>query len=96
MAHSTIKDILGGDWFCHLLHSFKNRSDIMKMGTVARLAGFHTKDLGWLNGYNNGLPKEFEKCQSQGHETEGKEIGNCASYSYCPICNIEWRIDSSG
>jgi len=70
---------------------------MITMETVAKMAGFKTiKDLGWLNGYNNGLPKEYEKCVSQEYEVFGRKIGNCAYEYTCDICNICYSIDSSG
>ena len=70
---------------------------MLTMETVSKLAGHRTyKDLGFLNGYNNDLPKEYEKCCNQGHTMKGRKAGNC-SYEYvCDICMITYSIDSSG
>ena len=84
---------------------------MLKLEAVSRMAGFNTepesceldvnramrvKYLDWLNGYNNGLPVEYERCRNQGHRPKGRKIGNCAYEYHCPVCNISYKIDSSG
>ena len=70
----------------------------ISMETVSKMAGLEPviKDLGYLNGYNNGMPVEYEKCQAQGHTMVGRKIGNCTYEYTCNICNITYKIDSSG
>ena len=65
---------------------------MITMETVAKMAGFHMKDFGYLNGYEE-IPEEVANCE---HEKQGREIGNCAWEYYCPICKIMYSIDSSG
>ena len=69
----------------------------VNIDSVSKMAGLEPvfKDLGWLNGYNNGLPEEYEKCRAQGHKVSGREVGNCAYEYTCNICNITYSIDSS-
>lgn len=52
------------------------------------------KDFGTLNGYDK-IPEEVDACWLQNHPREGREIGRCYIETYCPVCKIRYRIDSS-
>ncbi len=52
----------------------------------------YIRDFGYLNGYDE-TPEEVEKCK---HPKKGREIGNCTYEYTCDICNITYKIDSSG
>lgn len=69
------------------------------------------KNLGCMNGWEarvwtlpNGekhvekadtTPQEFKDCSSKGHVRDRVSIGRCRSHVSCPICNIEYTVDSS-
>ena len=57
-------------------------------------------NLGWMNGWYNGNPAEYdEHCrlvfeEGEKHETGGFSVGRCATTTVCYTCGIKWSVDS--
>tara|TARA_Y100001938_G_C7842741_1_gene306917 strand:+ start:132 stop:311 length:180 start_codon:yes stop_codon:yes gene_type:complete len=58
------------------------------------------KYLGYMNGWGNNKPKEYEECKSK---CDSKDIKASKQGVYSPVttyvcesCGIRWKVDSSG
>lgn len=60
------------------------------------------RSLGWLNSwYTNHLntlketQPDFVHCMEETHKRVDVDEGRCVTLTYCPVCKIYWRTDSS-
>jgi hypothetical protein len=55
------------------------------------------KDFGYANSWPNP-PMEVKRCQDLGHQLEEEKDAafSCVHIWSCPICKIQYKIDSSG
>lgn len=53
------------------------------------------KNLGTMNGWGKMAPQEYRDCQDKKHRLKKENKGKCLTRESCPICKIEWLIDSS-
>lgn len=57
-------------------------------------------DLGCANSWSDpaDVPPELQTCRSKGHKPLEMLTGRASNLTFwsCPICNITWRVDSSG
>lgn len=72
--------------------------NLTNMSTYVKWAGLDPpiiRDFGYANGWREP-PREVKRCQDLGHKLEGRQIYACVIEHYCPICKIQYKIDSSG
>jgi len=53
------------------------------------------KNLGTMNGWGKMAPQEYRDCQDKKHRLKKENKGRCLTRESCPVCKIEWLIDSS-
>lgn len=51
-------------------------------------------DLGWLNGWREGVPPLIGSCRVQGHSLTEEKAGKGCTKRTCAICKYTYKIDS--